>query len=127
MTRYSYNHNEVTKEVIQGLLGKYAYIAKVADEKLTHKQAHYDFSLVPHSDGTVWIAINTIHCFNDANDNRVNISVSIVIGKTNKRTNAEKSYYSGKKSSEILGTETIYSDWIVPTEKKLIEIIEHTF
>lgn len=128
MVRYSYNRDEVTKEVIQGLLGKYAYIAKVADEKLAYKQkTQYDFSITEQSDGSKRLSIDTIYDYNDENGNRAILTVVIYLGKNNKYTIAEKRFSTKSKPYEISGINVVYKDWIIASEKKLADVFFYTF
>ena len=128
MVRYTYNYNEISKEVIQGLLGKYAYIAKVADEKLAYKQkVQYNFSIVEQSDGSKRLAIDTVYNFNDENGNRAILSVAIHLGKDSKYTIAEKRFSTKNKPFEITNTNVVYKDWVIASEKKLADVLFYTF
>lgn len=127
MTRYDYLHSEVNKDSMRAMLGKYGYIVDVAQTSFEHKSDLYNVSLAIHSDKTMIVTIANVYAFKDAENTRVEKVITIQIGTKSKHATSVHNFYKGNETWKESAIKFIFSDWIVPTEKKLEQIIAHTF
>lgn len=123
MVRFNHDMREIGKETARALLGKKGYIADVFERELHDRQGVYKLSVYTYDDGiTVYIA-NSIPI---GDENRLESVITMRIYGKGSLTDATKSMYE-KGRMTTSSRDVHYRDWIVPSEKKLAQIISRFF
>ena len=122
MVTYEHKLQTITNDTAKAILGKKSYIVDITETCLASSKEIFELSVWTNSDNTKTIAIS--QCFWDEKT-RIEKTIIIAIQKCpiTKATNIL--YEIG--TNKALHSTTYFSDWIVPSAKKLEEIIEHVF
>ena len=122
MVKYEHNLQTISSETAKALLSKKSYIVDITEKCLASSKEAFELSIWTNKDNTKNIAI--AQYFGDEKT-RIEKTIIIAIQKF-PRTKATCISYE-KGTSKALHATTYYYDWVVPSAKKLEEIIQHIF